>query len=54
MKTCKTCGNTEWTKAGLCSYCVWKGTVGPGKQLREIAKQSRRKKDEDQTEVRRV
>lgn len=33
---CPLCGNTEQNKHGYCSYCSWKGTTGPGAQLREL------------------
>ena len=46
MKICPKCNNQEFTKEGLCEYCLWKGDIGPGKLLREIIKAARdNKKD---------
>ena len=36
---CPTCKNIEFNKAGECGYCIWKGTIGPGAQLRQIIKE---------------
>jgi len=36
MKECPRCKNTHLTKEGLCAYCVWKGDVGPGAELRAM------------------
>ncbi len=37
-KTCLRCGNSLFTKAGWCEYCVWKGDEGPGAVLKEAIK----------------
>ena len=36
---CPKCGNTETNSNGDCSYCSWKGDVGPGAELKEIVKE---------------
>ena len=38
---CPTCKNIEFNKAGECGYCIWRGTIGPGAQLRQIIKMVR-------------
>ena len=40
MDTCPKCGNGV-RKGKLCPYCVWKGDIGPGKELRDIIKEER-------------
>lgn len=35
---CLVCGDTTQMKDGSCFYCNWKGTTGPGKELKEIIK----------------
>lgn len=41
-ETCTKCKRYPQEKDGLCvecyKYAVWKGDIGPGKQLREIVK----------------
>jgi len=46
MQKCTYCGNTEFTKQGLCTYCVWKGDAGPGKLAKEIIKEHNKKLNE--------
>jgi len=38
MNICPVCKNREFTKDGLCIYCLWKGIMGPGKLAKEIIK----------------
>ncbi len=35
-------GVTVWERQHFCPYCEWKGTTGPGKQLRDIIKETNR------------
>ena len=39
MGYCPKCNN-NLIKDNPCSYCVWKGDIGPGKELRDIIKRS--------------
>lgn len=41
MKKCETCGNIIRLPDGSCEYCVWKGNIGPGHELKEIIKKER-------------
>jgi len=43
QNTCPICGNTEKTKNGDCTYCIWKGTIGPGAEIKNIIKRMKRK-----------
>jgi hypothetical protein len=43
MSKCTRCNN-QLDKDGSCPYCIWKGDEGPGKQLKEIIKNTRNKK----------
>ena len=46
---CVKCGNEETNEHGQCTYCVWKGDIGPGADLKEIIKKSNGSKQETDT-----
>ena len=41
---CPRCKNTEFTKDGLCKYCIWKGDAGPGLLLKTLIKKDKKEK----------
>ena len=46
---CVRCGNRETNKNGQCAYCVWKGDIGPGADLKEMIKKPNGSKQETDT-----
>ena len=44
---CAKCGNEETNEHGQCTYCVWKGDIGPGADLKEILKTLKKETTDD-------
>ena len=44
QNACPVCSNTEKTKNGRCAYCIWKGTIGPGAEIKNIIKRIEKEK----------